>query len=82
MASQLTHQGPLLLTWFIINPSIDKYHMPSKVWDEITDPFPNFNCCSVEIWKWMNDFIPYFAGRVPVHTLMCNSKHDMTYKLG
>ena len=24
-------------------------HMPSKVWDEITYPFPNFNGCTVEV---------------------------------
>ena len=25
--------------------------MPSKVWDEITYPFPNFSGCAVEVWK-------------------------------
>ena len=28
--------------------------MPSKVWDKITYPFPNFN------GAWINDFIPHF----------------------
>ena len=37
-------QGPLLLTWFNFNPN-----MPSKVWDEITNPFLNFNGCTVEV---------------------------------
>ena len=29
-------------------------HMPSKVWDEITNPFPDFNAAAiaaVEVWK-------------------------------
>ena len=33
--------------------------MPSKMWDEITDPFPNFNII-VEVWEWISYFIPNF----------------------
>ena len=34
------------------NPSMDKYnHMPNKVWDEITHPFPNFYCSSLGMDK-------------------------------
>ena len=33
--------------------------MPSKVWDEITDPFPNFNGCTIEVWEWISNFIPH-----------------------
>ena len=29
-----------------------------KVWDEITYPLPNFKGCTVEIWAWVNNFIP------------------------
>ena len=32
--------------------------MPSKVWDKITNPFPNFNKCIVEIWELISNFIP------------------------
>ena len=35
--------GPLLLTWFNFNP------VPSKVWDEVTYPFLNFNGATVEV---------------------------------
>ena len=28
--------------------------MPSKVWDEITYPFPNFNGATVEVWEWIS----------------------------
>ena len=34
--------------------------MPSKVWDKITYRFPNLNDSTVEIWKWISNFIPHF----------------------
>ena len=30
-----------------------------KVWDEISYPFPNFNGYSIEVWKWISNFIPH-----------------------
>ena len=41
-------QGPLLLTWFNFNSAWINDYMPSKVYDEITYPFRNFNGCTVE----------------------------------
>ena len=41
--------GPLSLTRINFNPSMDKYHMPGKVWDEIIYPFLNFNDATVEV---------------------------------
>ena len=32
-------------------------HLPSEVCGEIIYPFPNFNGCTVEIWKWINILI-------------------------
>ena len=32
------------------------------MWDEITPPFPNFNRCTIEVWEWINDFIPHLIG--------------------
>ena len=43
--------------------------MPSKVWDEITYPFPNFTSCTVEVWEWMSNFMPHF--KVDVITYPC-----------
>ena len=34
--------------------------MPSKMSDEITYPFPNFNGCTVKIWEWISIFILHF----------------------
>ena len=33
--------------------------MPSKVWDEITYPFPNINGCTVEVWERIDDLISH-----------------------
>ena len=52
--------GPPLLTWITLIPALISNHMPSKVCDEITYSFPNFNGCTVEVWKWISDFIPDF----------------------
>ena len=47
-------QGPfanmVLLTWFnfFLIPVWISNHMPSKMWDEITYPFPNINNWNVE----------------------------------
>ena len=53
------HQGPLLLTWFNFNPSMDNNHMPSIVRDGITYPFLNFNGCTVEVYEWISNFTPH-----------------------
>ena len=45
------------LNWI---PAYISNHMPSKVWDEITYPFPNFNGAAVEVWEWISNFIPHF----------------------
>ena len=34
--------------------------MRNELWDDITDPLPNFNCCTGQVYDWMNDFIPHF----------------------
>ena len=31
--------------------------MFSKVWNEITYPFPDFNGYTVEVWEWISNFI-------------------------
>ena len=30
-----------------------------RMWDEITNPFPNFNGATVEVWEWISNFIPH-----------------------
>ena len=38
---------------------MDKKSMPSKVWDDITYPFPNFNGSTVEVLEWISNFTPH-----------------------
>ena len=33
--------------------------MISKVWDEMTYQFPNFNGATAEVWEWKSNFIPH-----------------------
>ena len=39
----------------------------TKVWDDITNPFPNYNGATVEVWEWISNFIPQFDGYEIIH---------------
>ena len=41
----------LLLTWINLDLACISDYSHYKVWDEITNPFPNFNGVSVEVWN-------------------------------
>ena len=43
------HQGPLLLIWFNFNPALISNYIHYKMWDEITNPFLNFNDATVDV---------------------------------
>ena len=58
--------GAILLPWIAFNPGMDKW-LHYKAWDEITLPFPNFNGFTVEVWKWISNFISHCTG------------HEITY---
>ena len=51
----------LLPTLFDLIPSWISNLMLNEVWDAITDPFPNSNGCTVEVWEWVRNFIPHFV---------------------
>ena len=40
-----------------------------KVWDEFTSTFPSFNGSTVELWEWINDFVPHFIGHMPTYPI-------------
>ena len=46
------------LTW--IPTWIQSNQMTNKVWGDITNPFPNVNGCTIEVWEWINNLITYF----------------------
>ena len=45
-------------------------HMLNKVWDEINHLFTNFNDCTFQIWKWINNFIPHFIMDIYLSSLL------------
>ena len=45
-----------LLPWFNFNSNMDNYYMTSKLWDEITFPFPNCNGATVDVLKGISNF--------------------------
>ena len=47
-----------------MDPSIDKWAIRYKVWDEIIYSFSNFNDAVVEGWEWIGDFIAFFTGQM------------------
>ena len=52
-------QTIMLPFWLHVTSIPTWIHIPSKVWDEITYSIPNFNGCTVEVWKWIRNSIPY-----------------------
>ena len=57
-------QGSLLLTWVTLIPAFINNYVYYKVCVEITSPSPNFNSATVEVWEWVNNFIPHFSVHV------------------
>ena len=51
-------RGPFYLHVSSLKPAGISNHMPSKLWDEITYPSPNFNG-AVKVWEWKNNFTLY-----------------------
>ena len=47
-----------------LTPAWISSHMPSKVWDEITHPFANFNGANLEVWEWTNNFSSHYIVNV------------------
>ena len=49
-----------------ISPNISN-HIPSKLWDEIIYPFPNFNSSDIEVWQLISNYIPPLIVDVITH---------------
>ena len=77
----LTTWGPiyqygltLILEWM-------SNHMASKVWDDIVNPFPNSNGCTVKVWEWISDFILHFMMDV-INYSCCDWRYSVLVKGG
>ena len=54
------YPGPLFLIWINFISSMGKWLHPLSCVGEVTNPFPNFNGATVEVWEWISNFIPHF----------------------
>ena len=50
-------------------------HMPSKVWDESTYPFPNLKLCSRWSLEWINNLVSHVE--IDAITLMLHLDKDL-----
>ena len=57
-------------------PAWKNKHMLSKVWDQITHPFPNINGTTIEIWEWISNFIPHFIMDAITKTRRCTAGYN------
>ena len=48
-------------------PAWINHHIPCKVWDKITHPFPSFNGCTFQVSEWISNFIPHHNERNYYH---------------
>ena len=47
-----------------LTPALISNHLPSKVWYEFTDTFPNFNGSTAEVWETIINFTLHFTMKV------------------
>ena len=64
---QHIHRGSLLLTLINFIPRMYYNYIQYRVQDETNYPFTNFNGCTVEVWEWIRNFIPWFTGCVLIY---------------
>ena len=51
----------LLLAWSNFNPTVENKYIHYIVRGGITNPFPNFNGTTVEVWEWIDNLIAHFT---------------------
>ena len=69
-----TTWDPFYLYGLTLIPTWVSDHIYSKVCEEITYPFPNFNGVTVEVWERINDFIPHFIIDTITYKCPCRRK--------
>ena len=80
LVNMVNRPGPLLLTWFKFNPSIDMYiFINCKGWDKNSYPFSNFNSCTMKAWEYISNCYSNHSDRVVdclVNMITCVSRND------
>ena len=57
---QTSPRGPFYEHRLNSIPTWISYYMHRRVWNEMTDPFPNINDAIVEVCERISNFIPHF----------------------
>ena len=60
----ISTRGPFYQHRLTLIPTWISNYICYQMRDEISYPFPKFNGCTVEIWKWMSNLIIRFTGHV------------------
>ena len=55
----MAYKGPFYSYGLTVIPAWISNHIPNNVWGEITYQFPKLNGCTVQVWEWLNNFIPH-----------------------
>ena len=51
-------------------PAWIRKHINYIIWGVITYPFPHFKGCTVEVWKWTNNFMPHITWHIIYLSMM------------
>ena len=70
-----TWHGTILISAWIKN------HMPSKICNVITYPFPNLSGGAAEVWKWRSNFTSHFIMDVMIFPWWQKGSHARKYNL-
>ena len=62
VAPVMITRGPFISMVLSLIPAWISNHIPCRVCDEITYPFPNFNGCTIEVWEWLSNFTSLYNG--------------------
>ena len=63
----LMTSGPFYKHGLTLIPAWISNHMLSKVWSEITYPFPSFSSSTIEVWEWISNFISHIIMDVIIY---------------
>ena len=66
-------RGPLLILRIKSIQAWISNHIHYKLWYAIIHPCLNFNGATTEIWEWISNFFPHFAGMASYNWLFCNT---------
>ena len=72
---QFFHWGPVtnkpalveIIAWCRTSDKPISKDIHYKLWDEITDPLPNYNGAAAEVWQLISNFVSHFTRDVIVH---------------